>query len=136
MRRDELYLVDMIEAAVAATTFVQDVDEATFLESDLFQSAVLQKLLVIGEAAGRVSPEIRERWPGLPWRSVSGFRNIAARGRGAGLALPGRLEPYSHPYSQARGRRPTGADDGGRGPGCEQDRRMSVDGHGRRGPIL
>ncbi len=77
MRRDELYLVDMIEAAVAATTFVQDVDETAFLASDLIQSAVLQKLLVIGEAAGRVSPEIRARWPDVPWRSVTGFRNIA-----------------------------------------------------------
>ncbi len=43
MRRDELYLVDMIEAAVAARAFVQDVDETSFLESDLIQSAVLQK---------------------------------------------------------------------------------------------
>ncbi|WP_018634735.1 HepT-like ribonuclease domain-containing protein [Parafrankia elaeagni] len=77
MRRDELYLVDMIEAAVAATAFVQNVDEAAFLESDLIQSAVLQKLLVIGEAAGRVSAEIRGRWPDVPWRSVTGFRNIA-----------------------------------------------------------
>ncbi|SQD98073.1 MULTISPECIES: DUF86 domain-containing protein [unclassified Parafrankia] len=32
---------------------------------------------MIGEAAGRVSPEIRGRWPELPWRSVTGFRNIA-----------------------------------------------------------
>ncbi len=77
MRRDELYLVDMIEAAAAATTFVRDVDETAFAASDLIQSAVLQKLLVIGEAAGRVSPEIRARWPGVPWRSVTGFRNIA-----------------------------------------------------------
>ncbi len=77
MRRDELYLVDMIEAAAAATTFVQDVDEATFAASDLIQSAVLQKLLVIGEAAGRVSSGIRARWPDVPWRSVTGFRNIA-----------------------------------------------------------
>ncbi|CAO5150384.1 hypothetical protein FAIPA1_130086 [Frankia sp. AiPs1] len=59
MRRDELYLVAMIEAAAAATTLVRDVDETGFGASDLIQSAVLQKLLVIGEAAGRVSPEIR-----------------------------------------------------------------------------
>jgi uncharacterized protein with HEPN domain len=77
MRRDELYLVDMIEAATAAMRFVKDIDDDDFLESDLIQSAVLQKLLVIGEAAGRVSPEIRTRWPALPWRSVTGFRNIA-----------------------------------------------------------
>jgi|KBSSwiStaDraftv2_1062776.scaffolds.fasta_scaffold141292_3 uncharacterized protein with HEPN domain len=30
MRRDELYLVDMLEAAVAATAFVRDVDETAF----------------------------------------------------------------------------------------------------------
>ncbi|WP_256385360.1 ribonuclease HepT family protein [Parafrankia colletiae] len=41
MRRDELYLVDMIETAVAATAFVRGVDETAFLASDLTQSAVL-----------------------------------------------------------------------------------------------
>lgn len=40
-----------IEAAVAATAFVRDVDETVFLASDLIQSAVLQKLLVIGNAS-------------------------------------------------------------------------------------
>ncbi|MEX5632721.1 hypothetical protein [Parafrankia sp. FMc2] len=39
---DELYLVDMIEVAVAAMTFVHNVDEAALLEGDLIQSAVLQ----------------------------------------------------------------------------------------------
>jgi uncharacterized protein with HEPN domain len=57
--------------------FVRDVDETAFLASYLIQSAVPQKLLVIGEAAGRVSPEVRARWADLPWRSVTGFRNIA-----------------------------------------------------------
>ena len=66
----------MVEAAAAAMTFVQDVDETVFLASDLIQSGVLQKLLVIGEAAGRVSSEIRARWPDVPWRSVTGFHNI------------------------------------------------------------
>jgi len=33
--------------------------------------------MIIGEAAGRVSPEIRDRAPDIPWRSMSGFRNLA-----------------------------------------------------------
>jgi uncharacterized protein with HEPN domain len=37
------------------------------LESDLIGSAVVQKLAVIGEAAGRVSPELRSRHPQIPW---------------------------------------------------------------------
>ncbi|WP_131764807.1 HepT-like ribonuclease domain-containing protein [Candidatus Protofrankia californiensis] len=77
MRRDELYLVDMLEAAKAVSAFLADVDERTFAGSDLLQSAVLQKLMVLGEAAGRVSLEVRDRWPEVPWRSVSGFRNLA-----------------------------------------------------------
>jgi uncharacterized protein with HEPN domain len=77
MRRDELYLVDMLDAVKAATVFVSNVEEKTFEQSDLIQSAVLQKLMVLGEAAGRVSLEVRARWPALPWRSVIGFRNIA-----------------------------------------------------------
>jgi uncharacterized protein with HEPN domain len=77
MRRDELLLIDMLGAAEAVSGFLDAVDEATFADSDLLQSAVLQKLMVIGEAAGRVSPEVRDRWPDVPWRSMSGFRNLA-----------------------------------------------------------
>jgi hypothetical protein len=61
---------------------------------------------------------------------------MPARDHGAGLAPPGRPGPYSHPYSQARGHRPIWVDGGGRGQGCEQDRRTSVDIHGRPWPIL
>ncbi len=77
MRRDELLLVDMLGAAKAVSGFLEAVDETTFTDSDLLQSAVMQKLMVIGEAAGRVSPEVRDRWPDVPWRSMSGFRNLA-----------------------------------------------------------
>jgi uncharacterized protein with HEPN domain len=77
MRRDELLLIDMLDAANAVSGFLATVDETTFTNSDLLQSAVLQKLMVIGEAAGRVSPEVRDRWSDIPWRSISGFRNLA-----------------------------------------------------------
>jgi uncharacterized protein with HEPN domain len=77
MRHDELLLVDMLEAADAVSVFLAEADEAVFAESDLLQSAVLQKLMVIGEAAKRVSPGVRDRWPEIPWRSMSGFRNLA-----------------------------------------------------------
>jgi uncharacterized protein with HEPN domain len=77
MRRDELYLVDILEAANVISGFLATVDESKFAGSDLIQNAVLQKLMIIGEAAGRVSPEVRGRWPEIPWRSISGFRNLA-----------------------------------------------------------
>lgn len=77
MRDEGLYLDDMIEAAESIRLFLNGVDEDDFLDSDLLQSAVLQKLTVIGEAASRISDSTRSRYPEINWRSIKGFRNIA-----------------------------------------------------------
>jgi uncharacterized protein with HEPN domain len=44
--------------------------------SDLLQSAVLQKLIIIGEAATRISHELKGRFPDIEWRQIVRFRNI------------------------------------------------------------
>jgi uncharacterized protein with HEPN domain len=77
MRREELYLADMVEAADAIAGFLQGIERGGFLGSDLVRSAVLQKLLVIGEAAARLSREFRQRHPEVPWPDIIAFRNIA-----------------------------------------------------------
>ncbi|WP_429885245.1 HepT-like ribonuclease domain-containing protein, partial [Geoalkalibacter halelectricus] len=45
--------------------------------SDLLRSAVLQKLMVIGEAAAKLPKEFRERHRNIPWPDIVAFRNIA-----------------------------------------------------------
>lgn len=77
MRRDRLYLDDVVEAADAISSFLVGVTEEQFLASDLLQSAVLQKLTIIGEAAARLSPEFKASAPHIPWSDIAAFRNIA-----------------------------------------------------------
>ena len=77
MRREELYLTDIIEAAVAIETFLRGVASQEFLASDLLQSAILQKLTIIGEAAARLPREFKEQHRHIPWSDIVGFRNIA-----------------------------------------------------------
>jgi uncharacterized protein with HEPN domain len=77
LRRDELYLADIVEAADAISRFIDNVTQDVFLADELCQSAVLQKLTVIGEAAARLSPEIKSRANSIPWSQIVGFRNIA-----------------------------------------------------------
>ncbi len=77
MRSDALYLADIVQAADAIARFVAGMDEDRFVGDDLVRSAVLHKLTVIGEAAARVSSDLRQSHPEIPWADIVGFRNIA-----------------------------------------------------------
>ena len=46
MRREELYLTDIVEAADAIQQFLAGVQRDTFLQDELLRSAVLHKLTV------------------------------------------------------------------------------------------
>ena len=77
MRREELYLTDIVEAADAIRRFIEGIQREDFFDDELRQSAVLQKLIVIGEAAARLPTEFREQHPEIEWVDIVGFRNIA-----------------------------------------------------------
>ncbi len=77
MRPEELYLADIVDAADEIAAFISMVDRETFLRDRMRQSAVLQKLIVIGEAASRLPAEFRDRHVDIEWADVVGFRNIA-----------------------------------------------------------
>ncbi|MCG8462759.1 MAG: DUF86 domain-containing protein, partial [Holophagales bacterium] len=76
MRREQLYLTDIVDAIDAIARFLSNADAVTFSTNELLQSAVLHKLTVIGESASRISPELRQRNPEVEWRAIIGFRNI------------------------------------------------------------
>ena len=76
MRRDRLLLLDIVEAARAIRAFVAAHDEPSFTASDLVRSAVVHKLIIIGEAATKLSAAVKERHPQIPWTRLASFRNI------------------------------------------------------------
>ena len=76
MPRDEATLLDILSAARRAIQFGASVSRQEFLSDLKTQSAVLHQLLVLGEAVKRLSPEFRQRHPGIPWRQAAGMRDI------------------------------------------------------------
>lgn len=78
MRPEEFYLRDIILACKRANRFVGDISREFFDESDLYQPAVLFKLMVGGEAASNISLDTRNRYTDVDWQSLKGFRNIIA----------------------------------------------------------
>ena len=76
MRRDDLYLTDIIEAADHIAAFLEEMDLEDFRKSELVRSAVVQNLVIIGEAAARISVGLKGQYPQIPWPQIVAFRNI------------------------------------------------------------
>ena len=77
MRREELYLTDIVEAADSIQAFLEGIDRPRFEGDDQLRSAVLLKLIVIGEAASRLPRQFTAQHPDVEWADIVGFRNIA-----------------------------------------------------------
>ncbi len=58
MRTEALYLDDIFDAADAIARFLHAVEKEAFLSDELYQSAVLQKLIVIGDAAALIPHDL------------------------------------------------------------------------------
>ncbi len=76
MRREALYLSDIVEAADEIAKYLSDTDETSFLTNTIRQSAVAFQLAIIGEAVANLPDDLRTRYPDVEWRAARGLRNI------------------------------------------------------------
>ena len=75
MRRDEAVVLDIVEACRLIIEFRGSLNRAAFLKDLKTQSAVVHQLLIIGEAAKRLSDGFRSAHSDVPWRQVTGMRD-------------------------------------------------------------
>ena len=75
MSRDEATLLDIVTACRRILEFKAGMGKAEFLDDLKTQSAILHQLMILGEAAKRLSPETREKSSEIPWQLITGMRN-------------------------------------------------------------
>jgi uncharacterized protein with HEPN domain len=80
MWRDDATLLDILRAARLALEFRGRLKKAAFLTDIKTQAAVLHELLVLGEAAKRLSAAFREEHPDVPWKAIAGMRDRLLHG--------------------------------------------------------
>jgi uncharacterized protein with HEPN domain len=79
---DRVYLWDMLTAARAVVTFTHGRSLAEYESDLLLRSAVERQIEIIGEAARRVSRELQEAHPEIPWRPIQAQRHVLAHDYG------------------------------------------------------
>lgn len=50
-------------------------DWSTFAADVKTQSAILYQITILGEAVKRLSPDLRSRYPEIPWSAMAGMRD-------------------------------------------------------------
>jgi uncharacterized protein with HEPN domain len=73
--RDRVYVSHMLDCISRIDEYCSG-DETTFRSSRLIQDAVMRNLQTMAESAQRLSDDSKKLAPEVPWRAISGFRNV------------------------------------------------------------
>lgn len=77
MRRDELYLADLVQATREIARYLDGVDKRRWDDDSMVRSAVMRQLTIVGEIARATTPDMQARHADIPWRELRDFRNFA-----------------------------------------------------------
>jgi uncharacterized protein with HEPN domain len=73
--QDKEVVADMIQASQRIQLFVIGMSAEEFMADTKTQAAVQFQLLVLGEAAKRVSESLRTKYPAIPWSPMARMRD-------------------------------------------------------------
>lgn len=75
MQRDLQFLLDMLQSAELVAAYTDRCEKDESINNIQLQDSVIRRLLVIAEAARRVSETTRQALPNISWQEINGMRN-------------------------------------------------------------
>jgi len=74
-KEDIVYLRHILDAVSRIIEYTKGLNYDDFMENNLVQDGVVRQIEIAGEATKRVSTEMREKYPDIPWRKMAGMRD-------------------------------------------------------------
>lgn len=71
-----LHILHVLESISLIEGFVGRQTKAEFLSNRMCFDAVLRNLQTLSESLHKLPEDLKQRYPNIPWRDISGFRNI------------------------------------------------------------
>ncbi|HKI02188.1 MAG TPA: DUF86 domain-containing protein [Thermoanaerobaculia bacterium] len=75
MWRDDAYLLDILIASRKVLRYTEGFSWESFRQDERTQDAVMRNIQIIGEAARKLSEELRRDHSEIPWGEILGMRN-------------------------------------------------------------
>lgn len=76
MQRDSASVLDIINAARRVEQLTSGMDFAAFEVDVRTQLAIIQLIVIMGEAVKRLSPAFRAHHVDVPWKEIAGMRDV------------------------------------------------------------
>ena len=71
-----LFLEHILESIKLIEEYIEGSNKTDFIESKQLQDSVIRRIEIIGEAVKNIPREFRENYKQIPWREITGMRDI------------------------------------------------------------
>jgi uncharacterized protein with HEPN domain len=76
MKDDKIYIDHILQSIDRIEEYLSGKDHQAFSDDFMTQDAVVRQLEIIGEATKRISKDLRNLNPQVPWSDMAGMRDI------------------------------------------------------------
>ena len=78
MQKDKVLILSILDDISTIKSFANGYDKEKFFNDKLVRAGICMYLIEIGESVKNLSANMRGKFSNIPWKKISGLRDIAA----------------------------------------------------------